>query len=85
MTPRKGYVEIQSNIITRFAQGIGITTDNHGSFDYGDPFGINFIETPNSIGLSEENSGNDIIDCETSYYFSSNFFENTLAGLNVEG
>ena len=50
--------------------------------------GLEFIKAPNSLGLSDKNANNTIINCETAFRFSprdDGFFEYQLVGYTVEG
>lgn len=81
--PRQGYTIIDDNSITGFKQGIFLFVESHNSSK--GIFGIDFIKTPNTLGLAEKNGNNQLIDCESSFLFSGTYTDYNVIGYSVEG
>ncbi len=83
VSPRKGYVIMETNAINRFETGIKIGSEWNNTLDL--PLGIDFIETPNVLGVPEKNAGNILTNCHTSYHMGGIHYDYNLIGLDVEG
>lgn len=82
--PRRDYVIMENTDVTRFEVGMQFSASGV-SIEDGYLFGIDFIEEPNSASFSAGNTGNNILDCNTSYSLDGEFFEYNLVGLEIEG